>query len=234
MATMEQVEMGAQGVTDRRGHPRVGLPTTATLLQRGDVVGRFTVQNLSAGGALLTGGHDVNSSAPLRLLLELPGGEPLAVGAHVRRRATEGNFVALAVAFRHLSQSSEDRIQDAVLAQIDRRFREAHPAVLIVDCSEAARLELAARVHAMGCRAIPCAAPLTALQLLQDPDESIRAVIVRDAPGARPGPELLEWAAETIPNVRPILVVEDPASDPAVAHRGVYRCRPEHLATVLS
>lgn len=234
MATMEQVDWGAPARDDRRVHPRISLPTTATLLQRGDVVGRFTVQNLSAGGALLTGGHDVHRVGPLRLLLELPGGEPLAVGAHVRRRASVGNLVALAVAFRHLSQSSEDRIQDAVLQQLDHTFRSDHPAVVIVDSSEAARLELAAGLHALGHRVIPCAAPLTAMQLLQDPEEPIRAVLVRDAPSARPGPELLEWVAECYADVRPILLVEDPASDPSVAHRGVYRCRPEHLDTVLS
>ena len=44
---------GTVGGTERRGAARVGLRATATLLQRGDVVGRFTVQNLSAGGALL-------------------------------------------------------------------------------------------------------------------------------------------------------------------------------------
>jgi hypothetical protein len=219
---------------DRRAHERVSLPATATLLQCGEVVGRFTVQNLSAGGALLTGARDVRATGPLRLLLELPSGERLAVGAHVRRRARVGDLVALAVAFRHLSQSSEDRIQDAVLEVIDGAHRAEHPAVVIVDASEAARLELAARLSEMGCRVIPCAAPLTALQLLEDPEERVRAVVVRDAPGASPGPELLEWLAETHEGVRPILLVEDPASDPAVGHHGVHRCRPEHLKTVLA
>lgn len=233
MSTSQQVEDSTQTRFDRRAHDRVSLPATATLLQRGDVVGRFTVQNLSAGGALLTGAREVHGVRPLRLVLELPSGERLTVGAHVRRRANVGSVVALAVAFRHLSQSSEDRIQDAVLEVIDRAYRADHPAVLVVDASEAARLELAARLHEMGYRVVPCAAPLTALQLLEDPEERIRAVLVRDAPGARPGPELLEWVAETFEGVRPILLVEDPASDPAVAHRGVYRCRGEHLEMAL-
>ncbi|HJL14706.1 MAG TPA: PilZ domain-containing protein [Sandaracinaceae bacterium LLY-WYZ-13_1] len=233
-STVRVARDAAAGREERRRARRVSLPTTAALLQRGDMVGRFTVQNLSAGGALLTGAKDVHRTGPLRLLLELPSGEPLAVGAHVRRRAQIGNLVALAVAFRHLSQASEDRIQDAVLEVLDGRYRTEHPAVVVVDASEAARLELASRLHEMGFRVIPCAAPLTALQRLQDPEEQVRAVVVRDAPGARPGPELLEWLAETHEAVRPILVVEDPASDPAVVDAAITRCRPEHLGTVLA
>ena len=226
--------MGTVGDTGRRGSARVGLRATATLLQRGDVVGRFTVQNLSAGGALLTGAQDVLRAAPCRLLLELPSGESLAVGAHVRRRAVTGDVVALAVGFRHMSPHSEDRIQDAVLQLLDESYRRRHPAVIVVDASEAVRLSVASQLHALGCRVVPCAAPLSAMRVLEDPNENVMAMVVRDAPGASPGPELLDFVAETYDGVRPILLVEDRSSDPAVGHRGVQRCLPEHLSAVLA
>lgn len=216
---------------ERRTHDRVDLQATATLVQRGEAVGRFTVQNLSAGGALLTGAKDVANSAPLRLLLELPAGEKLAVGAHVRRRATNGGTVALAVAFRHVEPGSEDRIQDAVVSVLDDRYRTEHPAVLIVDADETARLELVARIDAMGRRAIACAAPLDALRVLES-GEPIEAVVARD--GVDSGPELLAWVAENHPKLRPILLVEDRSSDPAVGHLQIARCFPEQLASVLA
>src|SRR5690606_4544460 len=125
----------AEDEAERRRFARINLGATATLLQRGGQVGRFTVQNLSAGGALLTGASDVARSAPLRVLLELPDGEALTLGARVLRRAKAGGLVALAVAFRHISAASEDRIQDALLALIDRAHRIEHPAVLVVDAS---------------------------------------------------------------------------------------------------
>jgi len=219
----------AEEEAERRRFGRINLGATATLLQRGGQVGRFTVQNLSAGGALLTGASDVARSAPLRVVLELPGGEPLTLGAHVKRRARMGNLVALAVAFRHISEASEDRIQDALLALIDRTHRAEHPAVLVVDASPDVRASLAARVFAIGRRALIAEAPLGALRILDDPDEHVDALLVRE-----PGLELLEHVAESYEDVRPFLLVDDPTADPKVAHPRVERCRPEHLADRLA
>lgn len=216
---------------ERRGYQRVDLRAVATLVQRGEAVGRFTVQNLSAGGALLTGAHDVANSAPLRLLLELPEGDTLAVGAHVRRRAATDGMVALAVAFRHVEPGSEDRIQDAVVSLLDDRFKEDHPAVLVVEADEAVRRSIVARVTALGRRTIPCAAPLDALRVLAS-GERLEAVVTRD--GADAGPELLAYVAENHPELRPILLVEDRSSDPSVGHLQIARCFPEQLASVLA
>lgn len=218
--------------TERREQRRVDLQAPAMLLQRGDVVGRFTVQNLSAGGALLTGAHDVAPAAPLRLLLELPNGAPLTVGAHVLRRAQVGNLIALAVGFRHLSQTSEDQIQDAIVELLDRRYRAEHPAVLVVDPDEGHRLALVARLAGLGRRPIPCAAPLDAMCLLDVGDDLVEAVVVRD--GIDANPELLAWVAENHPGVKPILLVEDRSSDPCVSSVQVARCFPEHLGDVLA
>ncbi|HEY8426905.1 MAG TPA: PilZ domain-containing protein [Sandaracinaceae bacterium] len=224
--------MGRQG-PERRRLERFDLPATAMLVQRGGSVGRFTVQNLSAGGALLTGGHDVRASAPLRVFLELPGMEPLTLGAHVKRRVVHGNLVALAVAFRHISESSEDRIQDALLELLAAAHREEHPAVLVVDPSPDARAELAATIRALDRRVLTAEAPLGALCVLDDPDERVDAVVVRLGDENAPV-ELLEHVAESYPRVRPILYVADRISDPPVAHPRVQRCGPEHLAEVLA
>lgn len=214
---------------ERRRTKRVDLHATATLVQRGGQVGRFTVQNLSAGGALLTGGSDVLCSAPLRVVLELPNGEALTVGAHVRRKVRTGNLVALAVAFRHISEASEDRIQDALLALLDRAYRVEHPAVLIVEPGAEARDALWRRIDRLGRRTLLAAAPLGALRMLDDPTESVETVLAR-----KPCLELLEHVAENQPCVRPVLLVDDPAADPSVGHPRVERCRPEQLEQLLA
>lgn len=218
---------------ERRRFSRIDVPATATVLQRGGSLGRFTVQNLSAGGALLTGGHDVRASAPLRVLLELPGREPMTLGAHVKRRVVDGNLVALAVAFRHITESSEDRIQDALLELIAATHRADHPAVLVVDPSPDARAELVDRIRALDRRVLTAEAPLGALRILDDGSEHVDAVIVREAEGGAPV-ELLEHVAESYANVRPVLYVADRSADPSVAHPRVQRCGPEHLRDVLA
>lgn len=218
-------------VLERRRHLRTSLPATAMLLQRGGAVGRFTVQNLSAGGALLTGAHDVARSAPLRVLLELPGGEALTVGAHVKRRAVEGDLVALAVAFRHITEASEDRIQDALLALLDRAHRKDHPAVVVVDSEPGARAAMAARIRGFGRRVLTAEAPLGALTILDNPEEHVDALVARE--GFAPGHELLEFVAGSYEDVQPFLLVEDPAADPSIAHPRVFRCDPDHLGDAL-
>ncbi len=211
------------------GEPaRVDVSVTAMLLQRGGAVGRFTVQNLSAGGAILTGAHDVRRSAPLRVVLELPSGESLSVGAHVRRRAITGGLVALAVAFRHVSEASADRIQDALLELLDAKNRADHPAVLIVEPSREQRSALAARVMELGRRALAVEAPLNALRVLDDARENVDAVLIRQGDGVA----LLELVAQQYEGVRAIMLVDDPCADPAVP-RGVERGNPEHLADLL-
>jgi len=222
-------ERAAREEAERRRFGRVDLHATATLVQRGGQVGRFTVQNLSAGGALLTGGSDVLRSVPIRVVLELPSGEALTLGAHVKRKVKTGNLVALAVAFRHITEASEDRIQDALLALLDRGYRVEHPAVLIVEASPEVRAELAVVVTSLGRRALVAEAPLGALRVLDDPVESVDAVL-----GRTDCLELLEHVAETYERVRPLLLVDDPRADPHVAHARIERCRPAHLERLLA
>ena len=226
MRTMLERSLG-----ERRSHPRVPLSTTGLLEQGGAVVGRYAVQNLSAGDALLTGAHDVSRAAPLTLHLEIPDDGTVALDAQVLRAASVGGLVALAVAFERVDPSTEDRIQDAVLRALDRRHREAHPAMLVVEADPGARERLVAQLEALGHRAIGCAAPLDALVALADPSERVGAVLARG--DAEPGASLLSWVAEHRPTVRPILVVEDRRSDPEVGHRRVTRCLADRLSEVL-
>lgn len=211
---------------ERRNRPRTDLAVTATLMCESEAVGRYTVQNLSAGGALLTGTVEADENEQHWILLELPTG-PLSFEIRITRQARSGSVVAIAIAFEHASETSEDQIQDAVLHLLDARFREGHPAVVVVDPDAYQRASLVASLREHGRRTIECEAPLNAMQVLSDPAEHVHAVVMRDGPDAFP--ELLQWVAETRNNVRPILLVQDRQSDPAVSHAGVRRCFPEHL-----
>jgi PilZ domain len=109
------------GVTfERRGERRVDVPATAIVVKGGADAGRFLVQNLSATGALLTGGDAVRVGDSVLLRLEVMGHRPVVIQARVLRRASASSDVtALAVEFRHRSPDTEDAIQQVVLDALE-------------------------------------------------------------------------------------------------------------------
>jgi hypothetical protein len=116
--------MEATESIERRAHRRVDLPATAVLLRGGVDAGRYIVQNLSAAGALLTGGGRVPPGSAVQLRLEINGHEPVVVhGRVLRSAATVADMCALAVSFRHRSPDTEDAIQQAVLDALEVAVR---------------------------------------------------------------------------------------------------------------
>lgn len=109
---------------ERRGERRVDVPATAVVVKGGADAGRFLVQNLSATGALLTGGDGVNVGDSVLLRLEVSGHRPVVILARVVRRAAAASEVAvLAVEFRHRSPDTEDAIQQVVLDVLEEAVK---------------------------------------------------------------------------------------------------------------
>ncbi len=79
-------------------------------------VGRFALGNLSAGGALLTGGAPLAIGTRMEILVFLRDWQPLRLPAVVVRTHPVSGF---AVAFEDLSPETEDKIHDAVVAQLE-------------------------------------------------------------------------------------------------------------------
>ena len=189
------------------------------MLDSGRSIGPFRVENLSAGGALLTGQilqvvglFAVGTTVTVRLLL--PGAsESIEVLAAVVR-AVEGNTrsterFSFAVRFRNVSAATEDLIQDAVLRAIEESRARSAPAILVLDESSEDRQRLGQALGALGQSAFPADNFLEALRLLQDQDVRIEVaivdVLVRDASG----PEVLAFLAEEFGDVRRVLMSRD-------------------------
>lgn len=100
---------------DRRKHRRAAVNATAVLLDEGVELGHYLVQNLSAGGALLTGDDGPELGSLLTVLLEIEGQTPFELAGHViRRKERLGQLSAIAVAFEHESGYTEDLILSAM------------------------------------------------------------------------------------------------------------------------
>jgi c-di-GMP-binding flagellar brake protein YcgR len=120
---------------ERRLCPRAQLPCTARIPIGGQWSGPLRVENLSAGGALLVADPDGIRPGRIVLVLELPQRRPVRILAEVTRRdRTPEGQPCVALAFRNLRPEIEDRIQQAVLAALERQRRAARgPDDAIVD-----------------------------------------------------------------------------------------------------
>ncbi len=95
----------------------------AMVFFRGVPLGRYRARNLSAKGAVLTGGYPIPEDEQVRILLGLPQRktEPIALHGRVELVRQAGpDHVAVVVNFENITMQHEDMIHDAVLAALDR------------------------------------------------------------------------------------------------------------------
>ena len=129
--------MGHAGAQrDRRRNTRVDLDGRAVLFQRGDRVGQYTLENISASGAMITGARNLRPGHLVHVLVDLADGGTMSLTGSVRRvrdhDGSNGNGVGLAIAFPVLSADQEDAIHDAILRALLRRDAKATRLPLLV------------------------------------------------------------------------------------------------------
>ncbi|HMJ12397.1 MAG TPA: PilZ domain-containing protein [Polyangiaceae bacterium] len=106
--------------SERRAHPRVPFHATARLFTEAQVIGDYTVQDLSVGGALLYGSVALTVGAVLGVWLSSTRLGAVRVAAEVKRvqRGADGK-VAIGLKFKNPSSKIEAMIQEAVLAELE-------------------------------------------------------------------------------------------------------------------
>jgi hypothetical protein len=130
----------------------VDLDGRALLFQRGDRVGQYTLENISAGGAMVSGGRDLRPGHLVHLLIDLATGEEtMSLTGSVRRVHDKNNGVALAIAFPILSPDEEDAIHDAVLRALVRRDAlAARLPLLVFEPRRRVREEIESEIRSFG------------------------------------------------------------------------------------
>ncbi len=133
--------------TERRRFRRAATSTTASLFTRGRCLGRYRIDNLSAGGALVAG-PPISSLRVVRIHMELPTGR-LSVNAEIVRKQLDDDETQMAVLWDHdPSRETEDKIHDAVLHVLE--LNHEGRGVLIVDDFDPVRKALEAQVRDLG------------------------------------------------------------------------------------
>jgi CheY-like chemotaxis protein len=167
----------------------------------------YLVENLSIGGALLTGGPLLSIGQSIRITLQL---ERRTIGPLVGEmiRQTHAADSVVAIAFRGIAVTDEDAIQQALLEALESEKRAGVPAcrALVVDGSAQVRQLLLRDLASLGHHAIAASTPLEATMRLADPAAEFDIVLADLGSSAVDGLALLRYVAEHHPHSRRILM----------------------------
>jgi CheY-like chemotaxis protein len=194
--------------SDRRTYARTSLMATAVVWTDAGGPMHYLVENLSVGGALLTGGPLLSVGESIKITLQL---EKRTIGplvAEMVRQSDQCDSV-VAIAFRRLTVTDEDAIQQALLEALEsERKRAGVPAcsALVVDGSAPVRQQLIRDLASLGHHAVAAATPLEATMRLADPSARFDVVLVDLGSAAVDGLALLRYVAEHHPHTRRILM----------------------------
>src|SRR6266542_2582138 len=201
-------------IVERRIDHRASVAATAIVWIEDQRPVRYLVDDLSAGGALLTAGPRLPVGQSLGLSLHIPSQPPLVIDG-VIVRSSESSSVALAVAFRSLNPADEDAIQQAVLTALEAQNRGECPSrmVLVIDDSEIICETLRRDLSTLGHEVICARTSTEASARIQDPYAHFDIAIVDLFVGDIDGVELLGRVAGCHPGVHRVLMSSRVAPD---------------------
>lgn len=174
----------ARAHRDRRSNHRVDLDGRAVVFQRGDHIGQYTLENISAGGALITGERNVRPGHLVHVLIDLESGEEtMSLTGSVRRTRErdngDGDRVGLAIAFPVLSPDQEDAIHDAVLRALVRREAKVdHLPLLVFEPRRRVREEIESEIRSFGLPVVGVESLLDAVHELEDEETEYAGLVI--------------------------------------------------------
>ncbi len=179
------------------------------LFQRGDRVGQYTLENISAGGAMVSGELDLRPGHLVHLLIDLAtSDETMSLTGAVRRVRSNNNGVALAIAFPVLSPDQEDAIHDAVLRALLRRdARAARLPMLVFEPRRRVREEIEAEIRSFGIP-VTCVESLAdAVRELEEEETEYGALVIHSVTHDPRAMEVVEFFARS-EDLRTIILPE--------------------------
>lgn len=103
---------------ERRRNERLRVRSTAVLLLEGIELGSYAVDNLSPGGALLTGDISALQDDQVTVLLLIHGRPSIEVDGRIMRLdRSVGSTIRMGVAFEHASSATEDALWELLYGE---------------------------------------------------------------------------------------------------------------------
>lgn len=185
------------------------LDGRAVLFQRGDHVGQYTLENISAGGAMVSGDRNLRPGHLVHLLIELATGEEtLSLTGSVRRARNGTNGVGLAIAFPILSADQEDAIQNAVLRALLRREAGAqHLPLLVFEPRRRVREEIESEIRSFGFTVSGVDSLDDAVRELEDEETEYAGLVIHSVTHDPQSMDVIEFLTRS-ENLRTIILPE--------------------------
>ena len=173
----------AKSQENRRSSHRVDLDGRAVLFQRGGRVGQYTLQNISAGGAMVNGDRELRPGHLVHPLIDLESGEQtMSLTGSVRRTRNGSDGVGLAISFPILSADQEDAIHNAVLRSLLRRdARTPQLPILVFEPRRRVREEIESEIRSFGLCARGVDALADAVRELEGEETQYAALVIHSA-----------------------------------------------------
>jgi hypothetical protein len=215
---MEQRQVERSEPRERREHQRCQVGSRASLVDAQDVLGRFLVENLSVGGALLSG---ISAPPPGRdalALLHLPWHGALSVGAQVVHHLEAGDRRRFGVRFSHPSSGSARALEQALDSRGAGLERRPYLTALIYTDRASLHLELERDLARLGVRSFAARSPEEVIRWVTSACASLVLIDVWTDPPA--AVRLLGRLRGRVPHVHRIAVLDASSTllgTPAVA-----------------
>lgn len=190
--------------SERRQHPRARVAATASVMREREKLGDYLVENVSAGGALITLGPVLPEGTRIRMSLKLRGRRPIgAEAAVVRHAALPGGRPGFGVEFRNLPADLQDALQRAVLRELEAA---AEPTVLVVGEPSALVVSLIRDVHEAGRSVLYASTPLEAIGLVEVAAAEVQTLVCVANGSAERAEAVLDVLGAGMPQARRVLI----------------------------
>ena len=199
----------ARAQQDRRLSHRVDLDGRAVLFQRGHHVGQYTLENISAGGALVSGERDLRPGHLVHLLIDFATGEQtMSLTGSVRRVRDRDDGVGLAIAFPVLSPDQEDAIHDALLRALLRRDRGiSHLPLLVFEPRRRVREEIESEIRSFGLPVFSVGSLSEAVRELEDEENEYAGLVIHSVTHDPQSMDVIEFFSDS-EDLRTIILPE--------------------------
>ncbi|MEM8609809.1 MAG: PilZ domain-containing protein [Myxococcota bacterium] len=189
----------ARATRDRRIHRTVDLDSRALVIQRGDVVGQYDLEDLSASGARIRGERDLRPGHLVHVLIDLASNEqPMSLTGSVHRVRNGKGESSLALHFPTLSADQEDAIHDAVLRELLRRNNRASQLpILVFEPRRRVREEIEAEIRSFGLPVLGVDTLEEAVRELESDDTHYAGLVVHSATHDPAAMEVIEFFTRT-------------------------------------